>query len=122
MQKGLFAAFSYHKIQWGYYAIACLFYLYILFTLVISARRAAIARGARVGQLFTSITTYTIIVWTMYPIIWALGAGTQKITVDWEIFLYAVVSISRSSEWVLMVHSLISWRKVCLVGGCWLRS
>ena len=108
MQKGLFAAFSHHKIQWGYYVIACLFYLYILFTLVISARRAAIARGARVGQLFTSIATYTIIIWTLYPVVWALGVGTQKITVDTEIFLYAVVSISKFVRRVLMVRSLIS--------------
>jgi bacteriorhodopsin len=87
----LFAAFSHHKVQWGYYAISCVFYLYIVFTLVISARRASIARGARVGQLFTSISLYTIVIWTLYPIVWALGEGTQKVSVDTEIYLYAVV-------------------------------
>lgn len=93
--QGAFAAFTHHKVQWGYYAISCLFYLYILFTLVITSRRAAIARNARVGQLFTAISLYTLVVWTLYPVVWALGEGTQKITVNTEILLFAIVRLTR---------------------------
>lgn len=89
--KGLLAAFSDTQAQWGYYTISCVFYLYIVFTLVISSRHAAIARNSRVGQLFTSISSYTIVIWTFYPIVWALGKGTQRISVDTEILLFAIV-------------------------------
>ena len=66
-------------------------YLYIIFTLILSSRRAAIARNAKVGRMFTAISIYTVIVWSIYPIVWALGEGTQRISVNTEIILYAVV-------------------------------
>jgi len=68
-------------------------YLYVIFTLILSSRRAAIARNAKVGRMFTAISVYTIIVWTMYPIVWALGSGTQRISVNTEIIIFAVVCI-----------------------------
>ena len=68
-------------------------YLYIIFTLILSSRRAAIARNAKVGRMFTAISLYTIIVWTMYPIVWVLGSGTQRISVNTEIIIFAVVCI-----------------------------
>jgi len=107
--------------------------LYIVFTLVIGARRASIARGARVGQLFTSISLYTIAIWTLYPIVWALGEGTQKVSVDTEILLYAVVRpplppvVLADDEldilakgifggWLLVAHSRIQESHVPLTG------
>jgi bacteriorhodopsin len=66
-------------------------YLYVIFTLVLSSRRAAIARNAKVGRMFSAISLYTIIVWSMYPIVWALGEGTQRISVNAEIIWFAVV-------------------------------
>lgn len=69
-------------------------FLYIIFTLLTSSRRAAITRNARVGRMFTAISLYTIIVWSMYPIVWALGSGTQRISVNSEIIWFAVVCAS----------------------------
>jgi bacteriorhodopsin len=66
-------------------------YLYVIFTLVLSSRRAAIARNAKVGRMFSAISLYTIVVWSMYPIVWALGEGTQRISVNAEIIWFAVV-------------------------------
>jgi bacteriorhodopsin len=66
-------------------------FLYIIYTLVFSSRRAAIARNAKVGRMFTAISLYTILVWSMYPIVWVLGVGTQRISVNSEIIWFAVV-------------------------------
>jgi bacteriorhodopsin len=82
------------EIKWGYYAISGVFYLYILFTLLISCRRVAIARNAKVGKLFTVISLYTIVIWTLYPVVWGLGDETRHLTVDVEIILFAVVWFS----------------------------
>jgi len=89
--QGFLSAFTHRKVQWGFLAISCLFYLYILFTLVITTRRAAIARNARVGQFFTAFSLYTLVVWALYPVVWVLGEGTQKVTVNTEIVLFAIV-------------------------------
>ena len=81
-------------MQWGYFVVSSLSYLYIIFILLVPSRRAAIARNAKVGRLFTAISLYTIIIWTGYPIVWILGEGIQKITVNTEILLYTIVYVS----------------------------
>jgi bacteriorhodopsin len=88
----MFAAFARTKVQWGYYVISSIAFLYVVLKLVISSRRAAITRSATVGKFFTAISLYTIVIWVLYPIVWALGEGTQRISVNSEIILYAVVS------------------------------
>jgi len=116
---GLFAAFSHHRSQWGYYAISCVMYLYIIFTLVMSSRRAAIARNARVGRMFTAISLYTIIVWSMYPIVWILGSGTQRISVNGEIIWFAVLDLLSKGVfggWLLVSHLRIQEGHVPLTG------
>lgn len=41
------------------------------------ARKTAYLRSDRVGQLFVAISVYTVLLWTAYPIIWALAEGTN---------------------------------------------
>jgi len=113
MIKGLLFFFTHRKIQWGYFAISGLFFIYVIFTLIISSRRAAITRNAKVGRLFTAISVYTIVVWSFYPIIWILSVGIQKISVDTEILLYAIVrlpfrSLSRVANYRLMYRLTFS--------------
>jgi bacteriorhodopsin len=87
----MFAGFTRTRVQWGYFAISSIAFLYVVLKLVISSRRAAITRSASVGKFFTAISLYTIVIWILYPIVWALGEGTQTISVNSEIILYAVV-------------------------------
>ena len=91
-------------------------YLYVIFTLVLSSRRAAIARNAKVGRMFSAISLYTIIVWSMYPIVWALGEGTQRISVNAEIIWFAVVCTLWGRE---LIFSSISWLRAFLEDGYW---
>lgn len=115
----LFATFTHTKVQWGYYAISCVFCLYIIFTLVITSRRAAISRSAKVGRFFTAISLYTIVVWAGYPIVSALGERTQRISVDTEIILFAILDILAQGVfggWLLLSHLWIHESHVPLTG------
>ena len=117
--KGLFAAFEHRRLQWGYFAISVVFYLYVIFTLFLSARHAAIARNQKVGRLFTAMSTYTVIIWTLYPIVWVLGEGTQRITVNTEIIMYAVLDVLSKAVfggWLLVSHLWIQEGHVPLTG------
>jgi bacteriorhodopsin len=78
-------------VKWGYFAISAVMYLYVMFTLILTSRRAAIARSATVGRLFTAVSLFVFVFWSMYPLVWALGVMTQRITVNSEIVWYAVV-------------------------------
>jgi hypothetical protein len=92
-------------------------FLYVIGKLVVSSRRAAITRSATVGRFFTAISVYTIIIWAIYPLIWALGEGTQRISVNAEIVVYAVVC----SRVELTDFSSIFSPRGCLEDGYCLR-
>lgn len=50
---GLFASLETDKTySWGWYAIACLFFLYIIYILVVSGRISASSRGQKVAKLY----------------------------------------------------------------------
>jgi bacteriorhodopsin len=66
---GLFAAFGNESTpqRWGWYAIACIAYLVVLWQLIINGRATASARGGKVGSFYAAIGGFTVIVWTVYP-------------------------------------------------------
>lgn len=66
---GLFAAFGTEGTpqKWGWYAIACVAYLVVVWHLAVHGRAMAFAKGSKVGGFFASIAGFTLILWTAYP-------------------------------------------------------
>ena len=66
---GLFAAFGTEDTpqKWGWYAIACVAYLVVIWELVINGRSNAAAKGGKIGNFFAAIGGFTLIIWTVYP-------------------------------------------------------
>ena len=66
---GLFAAFGAENTpqKWGWYAIACIAYLVVIWELVVNGRAKAMARGGKVGNFFAAIGGFTLVIWTVYP-------------------------------------------------------
>ena len=66
---GLFAAYGHeHTAQkWGWYTIGCIAYLVVVWNLVIHGRNTAIRRSSSVGNFYTAIAGFTLILWTLYP-------------------------------------------------------
>ncbi|TVY56135.1 Opsin-1 [Lachnellula suecica] len=106
---GLFAAFGSTEGQkWGYYAMACVAYLVIVYLLVVSGRRAVSAKDNKTAKLFASIGGYTLLLWTLYPIVWGIGDGARKWSVDSEIIAYAVLDILAKPVfgfWLIFAHA-----------------
>jgi len=119
---GLFASFGHTKLQkWGWYTIACIAYVWILYTLLITGRRAASTRGANVSKFFTSIAAYTLILWTAYPIIWGIADGSHRVSVDTEIIAYGVLDVLAKGvfgAWLLFTHKRLP-ETHANVGGFW---
>jgi len=91
---GLFAALDPHlRNRWGFYAFSCIFFLYVLFTLLWIGRKTSNLRSERVGKAFLGLSIYTVILWTAYPIVWALAEGSNYMTSDSEVICYAVLDI-----------------------------
>ena len=66
---GLFAAFGSdsNPQKWGWYTIACISYLVIIWHLFVNGRVTAQAKSSNVGKFYAAISGYTILVWTAYP-------------------------------------------------------
>jgi len=116
---GLFAAFGVNDGQkWGYYAMACAAYLVIVYQLVVSGRKTVAAKDNATAKLFASLGGFTLILWTLYPIVWGIGDGARKWSVDAEIIAYAVLDVLAKPVfgfWLLTAHA----RKAESIEGFW---
>jgi len=116
---GLFAAFGKTDGQkWGYYAMACVAYLVIVYQLAIPGRRAVKSKDSKTSRLFASIGGFTLILWTLYPIVWGIGDGARKWSVDTEIIAYAVLDVLAKPVfgfWLLLAHS----KSAAAIEGFW---
>jgi len=116
---GLFAAFGKTEGQkWGYYAMACIAYLVIVYQLAIPGRRAVMARDSSTAKLFASIGGFTLILWTLYPIVWGIGDGARKWSVDAEIIAYAILDVLAKPVfgfWLLFAHG----KDIASLDGFW---
>lgn len=120
---GLFAAFGKeHTAQkWGWYTIGCIAYLFVIWHVAIHGGRIARARGDSVGKLFGSLATFTLILWTIYPVVWGVADGARKVSVDSEIIAYAILDVLAKpifGLWLLIAHRRIPETNV-EVGGYW---
>jgi len=120
---GLFAAFGTEGTpqKWGWYAIACVAYLVVIWHLAVNGRAQANAKSQKVASSFLAIAGYTIVVWTAYPIIWGIAGGSHKLSVDGEIIAYAVLDVLAKpifGIWLLVLLANVPEANIDL-GGFW---
>jgi bacteriorhodopsin len=117
---GLFAAYGQHAGQkWGWYAIACIAYLVVVYQLAVGGRATVANKDSKTKAFYASIAGFTLILWTIYPIIWALSEGAHIISVDAEVVAYAVLDILAKAVfgfWLLFTHDSMSSTSPSLEG------
>lgn len=118
---GLFAAFGQTESQrWGYYTMACMAYLVVIYQLAVAGRRHAMARDAKTSKLFHAIALFTLIIWTGYPIVWGVTEGARRAGVDAEIIAYAILDILAKPVfgfWLLLSHEVLETTNLHLEGA-----
>lgn len=66
--SGLFAALTDDvNAKWGYYAIAIIAYLVVVYQLAINGRHIASTKDSKTATFFAAIGGFTLILWTLYP-------------------------------------------------------
>ena len=68
--------------------------VWVLYGLIITGRRTSKLRGDRVSSAYVGLSLYTVLLWTAYPVVWALAEGTNFLSVDQEILAYAVLDVA----------------------------
>ncbi|KAI9328593.1 hypothetical protein DFJ73DRAFT_800576 [Zopfochytrium polystomum] len=90
---GLIGALDSTNRKWGWFTFGCVAFLGILYQLVVVAPSVAASRSPAHGSLFNTLSYLTLVLWTVYPIIWGISEGGNKISVDAEVSCYAVLDV-----------------------------
>ena len=65
---GLFAAFTVEKgPKWGWYTIACIAYLTVVYQLGVNGRGVVQNKDKKTATFFSAIAGFTLVLWTVYP-------------------------------------------------------
>ncbi|KAK3317581.1 putative opsin protein [Cercophora scortea] len=120
--SALFAAFGSAGTpqKWGWYAISCISYIFVLWHVGLHGSRNVAAKGNAVSKLFSSLAIFSLAVWTAYPVVWGVVLD-HKTNVDTEILIYAVLDTLVKpffGLWLLVSHRALVETNIDL-GGWW---
>lgn len=118
---GLFAALTVPESpKWGWYAMACIAYLVVVYQVALNGRNTAKSKDNKTAAFYAAIGGFTLVLWTVYPIIWGIADGSRNVSVDGEIIGYAVLDILAKPVfgfWLLLTHDNFS--SSASIGGFW---
>jgi len=104
---GTLAGPSHNIARWGFFATACAIFIYQAFTLLTLGTTSAKSHSPRVYHLYLSLTTFTLVLWLAYPVIWSLSQATNILDESGEILACAIVDILSKAVfgfWILFQH------------------
>lgn len=88
MLAGLAGALTTGLASWAAFAFGCVAYLPLIYGLTARIGKAVRARPSPVRALFEKLRNLTLIIWTFYPVVWALGpTGIGVIGGDIEVIV-----------------------------------
>jgi len=96
------------RYKWAWYAVSCAGFLIIWVTLFQGAQKSAHLRPRKTRGLFYLLAAMTFILWTAYPVVFALTEGANIISVDAEIIVYGVLDVAAKlgfTYMLLLIHT-----------------
>lgn len=76
------------------FGVASVAYVGVLYALLGPMTARANARGAGIRSLFTSLRNLTVVLWTVYPLVWLLGqAGFALLTLSVDVMLLTYLDL-----------------------------
>ncbi|KAI4157855.1 MAG: hypothetical protein L6R39_000584 [Caloplaca ligustica] len=90
---GLVGALVQSTYKFGYFAFGCVAFLWVAYTVTVTARKYASALGNDILRTYTICGVWTIFLWFLYPIAWGLSEGGNVIAPDSEAVFYGVLDI-----------------------------
>jgi len=118
---GLFGAWGQGDAtqKWGWFIFGCIAYLVVVYQLAIGGRETVAKKDSKTKAFYGSIAGFTLVLWTIYPIIWGLSEGGHVISIDAEIIAYAVLDVLAKPVfgfWLLFTHDSMSSTSPSLEG------
>ncbi|TKX57490.1 sensory rhodopsin-2 [Halorubrum sp. SS7] len=88
---GITAAATGGTVSWVAFGVAGAAYLALVYGLLVSLPRSASAAGDRVRAVFGTLRNITVVLWTLYPVVWLLaptGFGLLTPATEMLVFVY----------------------------------
>jgi len=79
---------------WPLFIFGMLAFVPVLYALLATFKEAASYRGPKTAALYSKLAIIMAVTWSAYPIIWAIGEGSQAVSVDVETILYAIFDVT----------------------------
>ncbi|WP_066416937.1 bacteriorhodopsin [Halorubrum aethiopicum] len=88
---GVVAVATIGTVSWAAFAVASFAYLGLVYGLLVKLPRSAAARADRVRAVFYTLRNITVVLWTLYPVVWLLaptGFGLLTPATEMLVFVY----------------------------------
>jgi len=88
---GIAAVVTAGTLSWGLFAVASAAYAVLVYGLLVLLPRSASAEGDRVRAVFGTLRNITVVLWTLYPVVWLLaptGLGLLTPATEMLVFVY----------------------------------
>lgn len=73
------------QLKWPLWLLGCVAMLFVFHQLVGGVQLATSKRPEYISSRYKQLMILTIILWTLYPVVWAFGEGTGYIDINTEI-------------------------------------
>lgn len=85
------------------YLVGCVAYAGLLYLLLSVLPRQATLHGDRVGAVFAKLRNLTVVLWTLYPVVWVLGPlGVGLLQVGTEVMVVTYLDLISKVGFVAM--------------------
>lgn len=88
---GIAAAVTTGTLSWALFGVAAAAYAALVYGLLAALPRSASAEGDRVRAVFGTLRNITVVLWTLYPVVWMLaptGFGLLTASTEMLVFVY----------------------------------
>jgi len=78
-------------LSWALFGVAAAAYVALVYGLLVALPRSASAEGDRVRAVFGTLRNITVVLWTLYPVVWVLaptGLGLLTGSTEMLVFVY----------------------------------
>lgn len=88
---GVAAVVTAGAVSWALFGVATAAYGLLVYGLLVTLPRSASAKGDRVRAVFGTLRNITVVLWTLYPVVWVLaptGLGLLTSSTEMLVFVY----------------------------------
>jgi len=87
--------------KWWFFIVGCLCFCHVVQTLLKYGKSNKYGEAAR--ALYNKVAMLTIVLWTLYPVVWVMCEGTRMVSASLEACLYMIMDVTSKCVFGFMI-------------------